>query len=117
MNKKIFFGLFTTIGFIIIFFGMDFNLNNHDESQFIFVKQIYSGDRYEEVNNVISIFEKKIPDSLNNNHNLPHNVSITFKHCSEIRSYYDSNNKDVIYCYEFLEETFDFVEEVNKITP
>ena len=44
---------------------------------------------------------------LNENFRLPHDVSITAEECDEANAFYDPSTKEVIICYELIDELYD----------
>ena len=116
MNKKIIQGMI--IGFVVlsVILGVIFYSYYVDKGDFIFEKQIYSNSEYDNIPDIVSVFENMLPNALNKDFNLPEDVFIKFKHCDLPRTYYDPDEKTVFYCYEFLEDSLDFVGEYTRTT-
>lgn len=87
-----------------------------DNGDFIFEKESYSNVKYNSINGIVSGFERLLPNFLNNNFNLPYDVYIKFKNCNSPTTTYSPDKKEVTYCYEMLEFSFDLVDEATNST-
>lgn len=109
-------GLFLQFSFLLPVQDLNNNQEFPDAGDFVFEKQSYSNSNYPAINNVVSVFENRLPPYLNKHFNLPNDVFIVFERCGVANAYYDHSNDKIIYCYELLEKSFDLVREVTNST-